>query len=169
MTDEPDKAGKEIKASLVLFALLLSALALLAVWNLRPQKEAFLFTDAERVLFVQWTRTAREIRGTIDISEKMPDNEIKTTRIAFDGVLEGDSVLSDGVDFRMNSKSSWTAHGGDKELKREGDGFLARDTLLLYLDGDESPPTQFRRATRTEYDEATQKLQMRAKLNKGAY
>lgn len=148
---------------------ILSALAFLAACKLRPQKEAFLFTDDERVLFVQWTWVDREIRGTIDISEKMPDNEIKTTHIAFDGVSEGDSVLSDGEDVRMNLKSSWTAHGGDKELKRESGGFLARDTLMLPLEGDQSPLAQFRRATRTEHDEATRKLEMRAKLNKGAY
>ena len=63
-----------IKAALILFAMLLSALAFLAGCKLGPQKEAFLFTDDERVLFVQWTRVDRQFRGTIDISEKMPDN-----------------------------------------------------------------------------------------------
>jgi hypothetical protein len=148
---------------------ILSALALLAGCKLGPQKEAFLFTDDERVLFVQWTRLDRQIRGTIDISEKMPDNEIKTTHIAFGGVSDGDSILSDGEDVRMYLKSSWTAHGGDKELKVESGGFLSRDTLMLPIDGDQSPPAHFRRATRTEHDEATRKLQMSAALNKGAH
>ena len=146
--------------------LLLSALALLAGCKLGPQKEAFLFTDDERVLFVQWTRVDRQFRGTIDISEKMPDNEIKTTHIAFYGVSEGDSVLSDGVDVDMKLKSSWTAHGGDKKLKVESGGFLSRDTLMLPIDGDQSPLAHFRRATATEHDEATRKLQMSPALNK---
>jgi hypothetical protein len=81
MTSEPDKVGRvrqPVTAALLAGLLLLSALALLAGCKLGPQKEAFLFTDDERVLFVQWTLVDRQIRGTIDILEKMPYNEIKT-------------------------------------------------------------------------------------------
>jgi len=41
MTDEPDKAGKTSKAALILFALLLSALALLADARGRYSDQAF--------------------------------------------------------------------------------------------------------------------------------
>jgi hypothetical protein len=157
----PRNSNRTIKATFILFALLLSALALLAGCNLGPQKDAFLRADDEGVLFVKWTKDGMQIIGTIDISEREPNNEIKTTLIAFDGVLSG-TVVS------MNLRSSWTAQGGDKALKGEIRGLLSDDTLTLFMPN-VSNPVQFRRATRTEHDEATRKLQMRAKLNKGAY
>jgi hypothetical protein len=160
MTDDPTNKTP-IEAILVLFALLLSALAFLAGCKSSPRKDTFLRADNEGVLFIQWTREGMQIGGTIDISEKKPDNEIKTTFIAFDGTSDGENVS-------MNLKSSWTVQGGNKAVKGEITGLLKGDTLTLFL-AKELEPVQFRRATRTEHDEATRKLQMRANLNKGAH
>ena len=127
MTNEPDKSGKPIIAALVLLALLLSALALLAGCNLGPQKDSFMrAADDEGVLFVQWTREGRQIRGTIEILEKKPDNEIGTTRFMFDGVSDGENVS-------IAVKSSWTPQGGDKAIKKEITGLLKGDTLTLFM------------------------------------
>ncbi len=161
MTDEPDKAARSIKAAFILFALFLSALALLAGCKSSPQKDAFLHADDDGVLFVRWTREGMQIRGAIDISEKKPDNEIRTTLIDFDGVSDGENVS-------MTYKGSWTPPGGDKAIKSMITGLLKGDTLTLFIEN-VSEPVQFRRATRTEHDEATRKLQMRANLNKGAH
>jgi hypothetical protein len=65
------------------------------------------------------------IHGTIDISEKKPDNEIRTTLIAFDAESDGKNVI-------MALKSSWTLHGGDKELGRKISGMFRGDTLMLF-------------------------------------
>jgi len=56
MTGEPDKAGKPIKAALVLFGLLPAALALLAGCKSEPQKASYLRADDEEVAFVKWTQ-----------------------------------------------------------------------------------------------------------------
>jgi len=118
-------------------------------------------TDADGVQFVQWTKDGMQIRGTINLSERKPDNEIKTILIAFDGVLSGTTIS-------MNLKNSWAVQGGHKALKGGITGSLNGDTLTLFL-ANELEHVQFRRATRTEHDEAIRKLEMRAKLNKGAY
>jgi hypothetical protein len=157
--DSTNKAP--IKAILILFALLLSALALLAGCNWSPQKDSFLLADDDGVQFVQWTKDGMQIRGTIDISERKPNNEIRTSRFMFDGVSDGENVS-------MTVKSLWTPQGGDKAIKKEITGLLKDDTLTLFMEN-VSGPVQYRRATRTEHDEATRKLEMRAKLNKGAH
>jgi hypothetical protein len=157
----PRNSNRTIKAIFILFALLLSALALLAGCKLGPQQDAFLRSDDEGVLFVKWTRSGMQISGTIDISEKKPDNEIGTTRFMFDGVSDGENVS-------MAVKSSWTPQGGDKAIKKEITGLLKGDTLTLFM-GHMSAPLQFRRATHVEYAEASRKLEMRANLNKGAH
>jgi hypothetical protein len=154
MTDEPDKAGKPIKAAFVLFALLLSALALLAGCK-SAQKEAFLRADDVGVMFIRWTREGARITGTIDISVKEPDNDIVTDLITLDGQSDGQTVT-------MTWKSSWSAKS--IEVK----GALKGDTLMLFM-ADGLEPAEFRRATRAEYDEASRNLQMRANLNKGAH
>jgi len=56
MTGEPDKAGKPINAALVLFALLPSALALLAGYKSEPRKASYMRADDEEVAFVKWTQ-----------------------------------------------------------------------------------------------------------------
>lgn len=95
------------------------------------------------------------------MSEKKPNEDIGTTIIAFDGQSDGKTVI-------MNLKSSWTAREGDKAMKREITGTLKGDTLMVFLtDGKE--PVEFRRATPEEHAEASRELEMRAKLNKGAY
>jgi hypothetical protein len=160
MTDEPDKSGKPIKAALVLFALLLSALALLAGCK-PPAQAAFLRDDDDIVQLIKWTQEGIRINGTIDISERKPDNEIRTALIEFDGVLDGENVS-------MTLKSSWTPQGGDKAMKGKITGFLTGDTLTLLLENG-LEPIHFRRATPAKHAEATRKLQMRAKLNKGAH
>ena len=157
----PRNSNRTIKATFILFALLLSALVLLAGCNLGPQKDAFLRADDEGVLFVKWTRNGMQISGTIDISEKKPDNEIGTTRFMFDGVSDGENVS-------MTVKSSWAPQGGDKAIKKEITGLLKGDTLTLFM-GHMSAPVQFRRATAAEHAESVQKLEKRAALNKGAH
>jgi hypothetical protein len=134
--------------------LLLSALAFFTGCNLGPQKDAFLRADDEGVLFVRWTREGRQIRGTIEILEKKPDNEIGTTHFMFDGVSDGENVS-------MAVRSSWTPQGGDKAIKKEITGLLKYGTLTLFM-GHMSGPIQFRRATHVEYAEASRKLEMRA-------
>jgi hypothetical protein len=126
-----------------------------------PQKASFLRAVNDEVTFVKWTQDGMRITGTIDMSERKPNNDIETTLIAFDGVLSGEGV-------NMNLKSSWTARGGDKAVKREIAGTLKGDTLTLLL-SNELEPVQFRRATPEEHAEATRKLEMRVKLNKGAH
>ena len=118
-------------------------------------------TDADGVQFVQWTKDGMQIRGTINLSERKPDNEIRTALIEFDGVLEGENVS-------MTLKSSWTPQGGDKAMKGKITGFLTGDTLTLLLENG-LEPIHFRRATPAKHAEATRKLQMRANLNKGAH
>jgi hypothetical protein len=156
--DSTNKAT--IKATLILFALLLSAFALLAGCK-PPQKAGFLRNDDDIVQLVKWTQEGKRINGTIDISERKPDNEIRTTLIEFDGV-------SDGENISMTLKSSWTPQGGDKAMKGKITGFLTGDTLTLLLENG-LEPIHFRRATPAAHAEAVRNLQMRAKLNKGAY
>src|SRR5262245_58040092 len=131
MTDEPDKAGKTSKAALILFALFLSALALLAGCK-PPAQAAFLRDDGDIVQLIKWTQEGRRINGTIDISERKPDNEIRTALIEFDGVLEGEDVS-------IALKSSWTPQGGDKAMKGRITGFLTVDTLTLLLENGLEP------------------------------
>ena len=150
----------------------LLALALLAGCKSEPQRspqsEGFLRSDDESVLFVQWTRGVRQIGGTIDILERKPGGEIGTAMLVFDG-------YSDGMNVSMHMMSSWTPRGGDKGLTGKFKGLLIGDTLTLFnvhVSGPvqfRSGPLQFRRATRAEYHEAARQLEMRAKLNKGAY
>jgi hypothetical protein len=157
---ESVEEGGEVRTSVKTPLIILSALALLAGCK-STQKDSFLRTYDEGVLFVQWTREGMQIRGTLEILEKKPDNEIKTTLIALDGTSDGENVS-------MNLKSSWTVQGGNKAIKGEITGLLKGDTLTLFL-AKELEPVQFRRATRTEHDDATRTLQMRANLNKGAH
>ena len=161
MTDEPDKAGKLIKATLVLFAMLLLALALFAGCKPPAQKASFMLADDDGVQFIEWTQEGRQIRGSINVSELKPGGEIGTSLVFFDGVLDGENVS-------MTLKSSWTLRGGDKALKGEITGLLRGDTLWVFPTPG-SEPGQFRRATATEHAEASRKLQTRAKLNKGAH
>jgi hypothetical protein len=148
-------SNRTIKALLFLSALLLSALALLAGCKLFPQQDAFLRSDDKGVMFIRWTREGARITGTIDISVMEPDNDIVTDLITFDGQSDGQTVT-------MNWKSSWTAKS--IEVK----GALKGNTMMLFM-ADGLEPVEFRRATAAEHDEATRKLEMRAKLNKGAY
>jgi hypothetical protein len=162
MTDEPDKSGKPIKAALVLFSLLLSALALLAGCKSEPQKASFLRIDDNGVQFVKWTQEGMRIRGTIDMSEMKPGGEIVTALATFDGVLDGEN-------FRMTTTSARSSERGDEEAGEKITGRLKWDTLTLLIDEKGSEPKEFRRATHAEYAEASRKLQMRSKLNKGAF
>jgi hypothetical protein len=149
-----------VRACIKILLITLSALAFLTGCKSAPQKDGFLHADDEGVVFIQWTREGMQIRGTIDISEKNPDNEIKTTLISFDGISDGGNVT-------MNLKSSWTARHGDKADRGRMEARLKDNTLILFT-ADAHEPMEFRRATTTEHDEATRKLQMSAALNKGA-
>jgi hypothetical protein len=106
-------------------------------------------------MFIRWTREGARITGTIDISVREPDKAIVKDQITLDGQSDGQAVT-------MTWKSSWTAK--TIEVK----GAIKGDTLMLFIaDGNE--PVEFRRATPEEHAEASRKLEMRAKLNKGAY
>jgi hypothetical protein len=138
----------------------LSALTLIAGCESFPQEASYLHVDDNAVQFVRWTQEGMRINGTIDVSERRPDGGIENTLVMFDGESDGETV-------GMKLKSWWTVRGGDKALKERITGSLKGDTLLLFLpDGLE--PMQFRRATATERDEATKKLQTRAKTTKPA-
>jgi len=140
----------------------LSSLAILAGCKLSPQKAGFLRTDSDAVQFIQWTQEGTQIKGTIDILERTPENEIGTALAVFDGV-------SDGENFSMVTKSVRTSQGGDEEPGEKITGRFKGDTMTLFIDEDGSEPKEFRGAIHAEYAEASRKLQMRAKLNKGAY
>ena len=132
----------------------LSSVVFLAGCKLGQQKDAFLRATDEDVMFIQWTREGARITGAIDISVMKSDYDIETELITLDGQSDGQTVT-------MTWKSSWTAKA--IEIK----GAFKGDTLMLFIaDGHE--PAEFRRATATDHDEATRKLEMRAKLNKGA-
>jgi len=140
----------------------LSALAILAGCKLSSQKAVFLRIDRDAIQFIQWTQEGAQIKGTIDILERTPDNEIRTALAVFDGVLDGEN-------FRMTTTSAMTSRAGDKEPGEKISGRLKGDTLTLFSDENGSEPKEFRRATQAEYAEASRNLHMRAKLNKGAY
>lgn len=142
--------------------IVLSALALLAGCKSSPAKAGYLRVDDDAVQFVQWTQEGRQIKGTIDILERKPDNEIRATLAMFDGVLDGENVS-------MTAKSAQTSQGDDKEPEEKITGRLKGGTLTLFLDEDGSEPKEFRRATSAEHAEASKNLKMRAALNKGAY
>jgi hypothetical protein len=72
----------------------------------------------------------------------------------------------------MTTTSVLTLEGDDEEPGEKITGRLKGDTLtLLPEDGTEHGvgPKEFRRATPAEHIEASRNLQIRAKLNKGAY
>ena len=140
----------------------LSSLAILAGCKLSPQKAGFLRTDSDAVQFIQWTQEGTQIKGTIDILERTPDNEIRTALAVFDGVLDGEN-------FRMTTTSARSSERGDEEAGEKITGRLKGDALTLFSDENGSEPKEFRRATQAEYAEASRNIQMRAKLNKGAY
>src|SRR5215468_5250200 len=117
MTDEAHKAGKAVKAALVLFALLLPALALLAGCESGPQKASFLRAVNDEVAFVEWTKEGIQISGTIDILERKPNNEIKTTKVTFGGHSDGKDVIV--------KKSSWALHGSGKVMTGGITGLLS--------------------------------------------
>ena len=140
----------------------LSALTILAGCKLSSQKAVFLRIDRDAVQFIQWTQEGTQIKGTIDILERTPDNEIITFLAVCDGVLDGEK-------FSMITKSVRTSQGGDEKPGEKIIGRLKGGTLTLFIDEGDTEPKEFRRAAPAEFAEATRKLEMRAKLNKGAY
>jgi hypothetical protein len=157
----PRNSNRTIKATFILFAPLLSALAFLAGCKSEPPKTGYLYVDDEEVAFVKWTQEGRRIRGTIDILERRRGGEIKTIQAMFDGVLDGENVS-------MTMKESRTSQGDDEEPEEKITGILRGDTLTL-IPADGAEPIELRRATATEHAEAVQKLEKRATLNKGAH
>lgn len=163
MTDEPDKAGRArqaVTAALLVALLLLLALALFAGCKSSPA--GYLRVDDDAVAFIQWTQEGTQIKGTIDMVMRTPDNEIITFLAVCDGVLDGEK-------FSMLTKSVRTSQGGEEKPGEKIIGRLKGGTLTLFIDEGDSEPKEFRRAAPAEFAEASRKLQMRAKLNKGAH
>jgi hypothetical protein len=157
----PRNSNRTIKATFILFALLLSALSFLAGCKSEPPKTGYLYVDDEEIAFVKWTQEGMRISGTIDILERKRGGEIKTIQAMFDGVLDGENVS-------MTMKESRTSQGDDEEPEEKITGILRGDTLTL-IPADGAEPIELRRATATEHAEAVQKLEKRAALNKGAH
>jgi hypothetical protein len=168
MTDEPDEAWKPIKAALVLFALLLSALAPLAGCKSEPPitrpKASYLHFDDDSVTFVEWAQAWDKLEGTIKTLNRKPDNEVVTTVFVFYGALYDTEVS-------LTLTSSGNAQDGYYPIDKTIRGALIGNTLALppVNKADVLGTEQFRRATPEEFAEASRKLEMRAKLNKGAY
>jgi hypothetical protein len=157
----PRNSNRTIKATFILFALLLSALSFLAGCKSEPPKTGYLYVDDEEIAFVKWTQEGMRISGTIDILERKRGGEIKTIQAMFDGVLDGENVS-------MTMKESRTSQGDDEEPEEKITGILRGNTLTL-IPADGAEPIELRRATATEHAEAVQKLEKRAALNKGAH
>ena len=161
----PRNSNRTIKATFILFALLLSALAFLAGCKPSQSKTGYLYVDANAVQFVRWEREGMQIKGDIEIWARTPGGKVEFTMLMFDGVLDGETV-------GMTLTSSWTLQGSDKKLvAKEIDGkipgMLKGDTLTLLL-VDESEPKEFHRATAAEHAEARRNLRMRATSSKEA-
>jgi hypothetical protein len=179
MTDEPDKAGKPVKATFILFALLLSALAFLAGDKARSPKTGYLHINHDSVTFVEWAQAWDKLEGTIKTLDSKPDGEVVTTVFMFNGLLRDTYGALYDAEVDLTLTSSGNAQDGfypypiDKTIR----GVLRGDTLawqgvtlvLPHMNKvDALGMERFRRATPAEFDEASRKLQMRAKLNKGA-
>src|SRR5215510_5851705 len=165
MADEPDNSWRvrqSVTAALPVALLLLLALALFAGCKSFPAKAVDLRVDDDAAVFIQWTQEGTQIKGTIDMVGRTPDNEITTFLAVYDGVLDGEK-------FSMITKSVRTSQEEDEKPGEKIIGRLKGGTLTLFIDEGDSEPKEFRRAAPAEFAEASQNLQMRAKMNKGAY
>jgi hypothetical protein len=151
---EVEERRREMRTSVKTPLVILSALAHIAGCNLGLQKDAFLRAGDEGVMFIRWTREGNRIRGTVDLLAMTPDNNLAKELVTLDGQSDGQTVT-------MTWKSSWAP----KSI--EVTGALVGDTLMLSM-AEGKEPVEFRRATHAEYVEASRKLELRAKLNKGA-
>jgi len=156
MTDELDKSGKPIKATLILFALLMSALTLLAGCKSEPLKPGYLHIDDGLVMFIEWTQTGRKIEGTMEGWERTSYGKVEFALNKFDGVLDGEKVS-------MTMNFSGSSDGGYMEQGGTITGTLRGNTLALpFLDG--ARPMEFRRAIFTEYVSAYRNLYIRTAM-----
>jgi hypothetical protein len=131
---------------------ILVALTFLAGCKSKPPKAGYLrVDDGHGVQFIQWTQEGRQLKGTVELLERTPDNEIITALAVCDGVLDGEN-------FSMISKSVRTSHGGNEKTGEKVTGRLKGDTLTLFRDEDRSEPKELRRATPAEFGEASRNL-----------
>ena len=144
-----------MRTSVKIPLVILSALALFAGCKSSPAKAGYLrAVDGYAVQFIQWTQEGQQIKGTVEILER---KETEPLSVMFEGVLDGEH-------FSITTK--------DGKPMEKITGGLKGDTLTLFVQNEpehEPGPPEFHRATRAEYNEAARQLEMRAKLNKGAY
>src|SRR5262245_65508948 len=91
MADEPDNSWRvrqSVTAALPVALLLLLALALFAGCKSFPAKAGYLRVDDDKVVCIQRTQQGTQIKGTIDMVGRTPDNEITTFLAVSDGTLE---------------------------------------------------------------------------------
>jgi len=167
MTDSPDKAGKPIKAAPILFALLLSALALLAgcVSSYKTVSKTgpttgYLHFNYESVTRVRWEQAGQKLEGNIDVLERKLDGKIETTAFNFYGELNGE-IVSLTLDLE-------TTRGGVQRLDKTIRGSLRGDTLTLppVNGADGAEPVVFRRVGLKEFADAVESLKKRTTTTK---
>jgi hypothetical protein len=140
---------KTIKATFILFALFLSALAFLAGCG-GPQKGYSLRRDGDVVKLVDWTQTGGQIEGAMSAWDRKPDDKLGLTVFKFDGVLDGENVS-------LTLNTSWTSQEGLHELGETIKGTL-RGNILTLPSVNGAGPIEFRRVSRDEYFDAYLKL-----------
>jgi hypothetical protein len=167
MTDKPNKARKVrrgVTASLIPFALSLTAPALLAgCKSSSPRTEpenGYLYLKNDSVIFLEWRRKPQKIIGFIEEWDRKPDGEIDLTTFSFDWVLDGEN-------FRITLNSTVTSELESLEMKKAIVGTLRGNTLELPL-VDGAGPIEFRRASMAEYSAAYRNLITLTTSKKGA-
>jgi hypothetical protein len=165
MTDDPTNKAT-IKATFFLFALLLSALALLAGCKSEPPitgpKTGYMYSNDDSAMYVEWAQAGQRLEGEIKALDRKPDGEVGVAVFLFNGTLNGDKV---------SLTLNWSAsRDGSQMIDKTIIGALVGNTLTLPpvngTDGAES--VVFRRATLGEYLDAAANLQKRAKTTKTA-
>ena len=165
MTDEPTNKAT-IKTTFILFALLLSALALLAGCKSEPHitgpKTGYMYSNDDSAMYVEWAQAGQRLEGEINAWDRKPDGEFGFTVFLFNGKLNGDKV---------SLTLNWSAsQDGSRMIDKTIIGALVGNTLTLPpvngTDGAES--VVFRRATLKEYIDTVANLEQRAKTTKTA-
>jgi hypothetical protein len=166
VTNEPNKAGKPIKATLILFALLLSTLALLAGCKSEPPitgpKTGYMYSNDDSAMYVEWAQAGPRLEGEIQVWDRKPDGEFGATVFLFNGTLNGDKV---------SLTLNWSAsRDGSRMIDKTIIGALVGNTLTLPpVNGtDRAESVVLRRATPKEFVDAAATLQKRAETTKTA-
>lgn len=161
-------SNRTIKATLILFALLLLALAPLAGCMSTSHKTSsrtgpttgYLHFNDDSVTRVVWEQAGQKLEGHIEVLERKPDGKVETTAINFNGELNGE-IVSLTLDLA-------TTQRGVQRLNKTITGELRGDTLTLpHVNGaDGAEPVVFRRVGLKEFADAVESLKKRATMTK---